>query len=179
VLVFGVERAHRLHALADEQCVHLGRAGVTHRVYALSVAQTDRHLQRIANVMMPADLLDEAAHALECGQRFAFQTESQGQVKQQLGVVVPSIFGNSFGSTAKEQLSVRSLVACREPLCTKIQCPYRNGLQFVSCTAQPVVARICAMKISHSMCAQISRKLRSLHAGVVLRYKPGEGKPSY
>lgn len=51
--------------------------------------------------------------------------------------------------------------------------PYRNGWQFVSCTAVPVEARMWAKNSGEETCAASSRRLRSFHAGCTLRNKPG------
>ena len=62
------------------------------------------------------------------------------------------------------------------PLCIQSQRPYRNGWQLVCCTAEPLVARMCASTTPERTCPASSRRFRSLHAGSMLRNTPGVGE---
>ena len=55
------------------------------------------------------------------------------------------------------------------PLCTNSQRPCRNGWQFVSWIAVPVVARTWARKSGDSMWPAMCRRFASPHAGEMLR----------
>jgi hypothetical protein len=65
------------------------------------------------------------------------------------------------------------------PLCIHSQRPYRNGWQFVCCTADPIAARMCAKNSGERTCPASSRRFASFQAGSMLRNTPGTGAASY
>ena len=59
------------------------------------------------------------------------------------------------------------------------QLPWRNGWQFVCWTGEPVDARMWASTRGDLICPASSRRLRSFHAGSVLRNTPGVSPVPY
>jgi hypothetical protein len=78
------------------------------------------------------------------------------------------MFGNSSGSTARVRSRLRAGKLLTSPLCIHSQRPCRNGWQLVSCTGEPLDARMWAKMARELMCAARLRRFRSFHAGSTL-----------
>ncbi len=87
--------------------------------------------------------------------------------------VEPSIAGYSSGSIASTSSRFTRVKSPMRPLCIQSQRPCRNGWQFVCCTGDPDVARMCAKTSGERTCAARSLRFRSLQAGSTLWNVPG------
>src|SRR3954470_17139321 len=65
------------------------------------------------------------------------------------------------------------------PLCMNSHLPARKGWQLVCCTGEPMAARMCAKTLEECTCAATSCRLRSFHAGSMLRYTAGKSYSPY
>ena len=154
--------------------------GVAEGPESLAVNELHRHLDRVLDAVRAAGRLHEPHrpfHRCPAG-----SSSSRRSARDRTGPPSPSTPTTPSSSEAPPPSSNSRRIAWKPaitPLWTNSQRPWRNGWQLVCCTGVPVVARMCARNSGDSTLAATSRRLTSLQAGVMLRYRPVRPPPPY